>query len=169
MEPAAQGRNKGVEGLASVRRDGGEFLLALMEGNHAAAGSRAKDKGHGQIWIYERGEHTWTRIAVLELPGACAFKDYAGIDLRGDRLAVVSQSSSKLWVGKLDAKAWKAQGPGKVYRFPRGQGIYGNVEGVSWLSDSRFVVVSDEAKARQPECRAKAESIHVFELPAGNR
>lgn len=169
LEPAAEGWNKGVEGLVSIRRGGHEFLLALMEGNHAAAGDKAKEKGNGRVWVYQRQQTAWTRVAVLELPEACAFKDYAGIDLRGDRLAVVSQSSSKLWIGALDPKDWKVTGDGQVYRFPKGEQVYGNVEGVSWLTDTRLVFVSDEAKPDKPECEAKAQSIHVFELPAGDR
>jgi hypothetical protein len=169
LEPAAEAWNKGVEGLVSVRRGEELFLLALMEGNHAAAGDKAKDKGNGRVWVYRRQADAWIRVAVIELPRAWALKDYAGIDLRGDRLAIVSQSSSKLWIGALDRTAWSVKGPGKLYRFPRGEEPYGNVEGVSWLTDTRFVFVSDEAKPNKPNCEAKAQSIHIFELPAGDR
>ncbi len=69
--------------------------------------------------------------------------------LAGDRLCVVSQESSALWVGRLARSAWRVVDDGAVYRFPRdddGKVVYCNVEGVAWLSDTQVVVVSDKTK-----------------------
>ena len=70
-------------------------------------------------------------------PGTRNSRTYAGMALRGDRLAVVSQESSRLWVGRLRPADWTITGRGRVYDFPRtkkGKKLYGTVEGISWLS-----------------------------------
>lgn len=44
--------------------------------------------------------------------------------------------------------------------------IYCNVEGVSWLDDSRLIVASDKAKSDQPYvCTEHDQSIAIFALP----
>jgi len=169
LEPANPSGGKGCEGLAVVRRGGRAWLLVLMEGNHAASGRRGREAGHGRVRVYGADEAGWTHAATLSLPPECAMEDYAGLDVGADgRLAVVSQSSSLLWVGRLRDAAWEVDGPGRLFRFPRdgaGRRVYGNVEGVAWLDDRRLVVVSDEAKDDQPEAVAKDQSIHVVRLP----
>jgi hypothetical protein len=47
------------------------------------------------------------------------FKDYAGMAVKGDRIAVVSQESSKLWLGRFRPGNWKINGAGRIYDFPR--------------------------------------------------
>ena len=43
---------------------------------------------------------------------------------------------------------------------------YGNIEGVSWISPSRIVAVSDRKKRDQIGCVAeKDQSIHIFDIP----
>jgi hypothetical protein len=89
--------------------------------------------------------------------------------LRGNRLAVVSQESSRLWVGRLRRGKWTITGRGRVYDFPRtkkGKRLYYTVEGISWLSLHTLVAVSDLRKKRYPKRSAKTDqSIHVFRIP----
>ncbi len=98
------------------------------------------------------------------------FGDYSGITVVGDRIAIVSQVSSALWVGSLAPSGWEVTGEGTSYTLPRdadGEIIYGTVEGVSWIAPDQVVVVSDRAKPEQDRrCRAKDQSIHIFRTRA---
>ena len=89
--------------------------------------------------------------------------------LRGDRLAVVSQRSSRLWVGTLQRRDWTIVGPGRTYDFPRtkkGKRLYCTVEGVAWRSADTLVAVSDLRKRHYPErCGRTDQSIHIFRVP----
>jgi hypothetical protein len=50
-----------------------------------------------------------------------------------------------------------------------GQMIYCTIEGVSWITPNRIVVVSDKAESKQGKwCRDKDQSIHIFEIPANS-
>ncbi len=161
LETAFAGDNKGFEGLAHVRREGSEQLWALCEGNDC----RKSKKGFGRIHVYARAaQGRWEFARYVTLPASASFRDYAGIALRGKRVAVVSQESRRLWLGELD-ESWKGfRDEGEVYAFPS-KG-YGNVEGVSWLSDSRLVCVSDRMKGkRKGKASEKDQSIHVFDIP----
>ena len=75
-----------------------------------------------------------------------------------------------MWVGKRESNTWKIQNRGTIYKFPKskkGKTTYCNVEGVSWMSDDRLVVVSDAKKSSQPKaCKKKEQSIHIVTLPA---
>lgn len=170
LDPPIGGPSKGFEGVLSLRREGREYLLVMLESNHGAAKAdpKADDLGNGRLRVYERkeaeGAVSWTLVTTLHLPSEAKFEDYAGVSLRGDRLAVVSQSTRRLWIGTLAAKTWAIEGKGKVYRFPKAGGRYGNLEGVAWLSDTQLAFVSDGARGKAKNL-AKAESVHVFELP----
>jgi hypothetical protein len=104
------------------------------------------------------------------LPASLPFTDYSSVSVRGERIAVVSQESSALWVGGLSSSTWDVVDDGASYVFPRtqrGRIRYANVEGVSWLDDQRLVVVSDRAKRGQPNrTRATDQSIHIVALPS---
>lgn len=155
--------NQGFEGLVHARRGGKELLYALCEGNY---GTSAKGGG-GRIEVFARGsDGGWIPSHRIELPETAAFKDFAGIDLRNGRLAVVSQASARLWVAELDESTSEiVPGSEAVYRFPA-KG-YGNVEGIAWLSDDCLVAVSDKKKRNQADrCAGKDQSIHVFRIPA---
>jgi hypothetical protein len=44
--------------------------------------------------------------------------------------------------------------------------IYGNIEGVSWISSTQVVCVSDKAKSDQPAYQTfKDQSVHIFNIP----
>jgi hypothetical protein len=119
--------------------------------------------------VLEKRGAGWRSTALIELPRRAAFEDYSAIDLRGNRVAVVSQQTSTLWLGILRPGDWTIAGRGRVYEFPRsrkGKRLYCGVEGIAWLSATTFVAVSDAAKPDdRKRCRKKSQSIHVFQLP----
>jgi hypothetical protein len=161
--------NKGMEGLSCVRRQGHLHLLGLCEGNRCHGGEAGRRPGGGRVHVFTEGAKRWERVHTIHLPESLPFIDYSAISVSGDRVAVISQESSALWVGRLSPDGWDILDEGEVYRFPRdprGRVVYGTVEGVSWLAERLVVVVSDRAKPEQPRrMRAKDESIHVFALP----
>jgi hypothetical protein len=164
--------NKGLEGLACVHRDGQSYLLGLCEGNKCRGGKEGRVPGGGRIQVFRRGRRHWDRVATIRLPETVLFEDYSGVAVAGDRIAVVSQASSALWLGRLAPDAWRVTGAGTSYAFPVGVGgvVYGTVEGVSWVAPDQVVVVSDKAKPEQDHrCRAKDQSIHIFRIPAPER
>ena len=168
--------NKGLEGLTCLRRNGRTCLLAMCEGNRCRGGSAGRRPGGGRIQVFtEAGPRGgWVHTGTIRLPRTLEFEDYSGISLVGDRLAVVSQASSALWVGRLRRNGAdlvdEVVDEGTVFRFPtdsRGRTVYRTVEGVSWLGDDRVVVVSDKVKPGSGERsgRAKDQSIHIFTIP----
>jgi len=162
--------NKGMEGLTCVRRHGRLHLLGLCEGNLGRGGRAGRRPGGGLVQVFAEGAGRWERVHTIHLPVGLPFIDYSGISVSGNRVAVVSQQSSALWVGRLSPDGWDLLDDGQVFGFPRdprGRVLYGTAEGVSWLAERLVVVVSDRAKRGQPRrIRAKDQSIHVFALPA---
>ena len=162
--------NKGLEGLTCVHRDGQTYLLGLCEGNRCKGGAEGRIPGGGRIHVFRRGRRNWDRVGTIRLPETVLFEDYSGITVNGDRIAVISQVSSALWVGRLAPDGWAVTGAGTTYALPRdadGNIVYGTAEGVSWLAPDQVVMCSDKAKAEQdPRCRAKDQSIHIFSIPA---
>lgn len=165
LHPDLADPGKGVEGLAHVYRNGKLFLLAQLEGNHGVGGKRGKDKGHGRVRVYALGEDGPSLVTTLKLPPTARLGDYAGLDVAGDRIAVVSQKTSKVWIGKLAKRGWKVAGPGALYRFPRPDGVkaYDSMEGITWVTPRRLAVTSDGARSRAG--LAKSESIFLFDIP----
>ena len=161
--------NKGLEGLTCVRRAGQLYLLGLCEGNRCKDGAAGRRPGGGRIQVFARTARGWGHVDTIRLPSSLPFEDYSSVALAGDRLCVVSQESSALWVGRLAPSEWRVADDGAVYQFPRDDDdktVYCNIEGVSWLSATHMVVVSDKAKPDQKaRCRCKDQSIHVFALP----
>ncbi len=161
--------NKGLEGLDCVHRDGQRFLLALSEGNGGRGGPAGRRPGKGTVHVLtERGD-TWVVIDRIRLPVDLPFVDYSGLSVRENRIAVISQESSALWVGRLDPHHWRITDGGTVHPFPRdhkGRVRYRTVEGVTWLDDSTVAAVSDRARGKHGRrARATAESVHVFAVP----
>lgn len=154
------GKNKGIEGLALVRRREQPFLLCLFEGNHGEAKKRGKEVGNGRVEVLRRSGAAWEREARLSLPRLAAFEDYAGIDVEGDRVAVVSQSSAQVWSGRLAPDAWRLVDEGRVLALPEG---FDRVEGIAWIDERRLVVCSDVAD--EDESPAHDQSIHVLRIP----
>jgi hypothetical protein len=163
--------NKGIEGLTCVRRNGRRHLLGLCEGNRGRGGRAGRRPGEGRVHVFvEGGPERWDRAHTIRLPASLRFTDYSGISVAADRIAVVSQESSALWVGRFAPAGWDLLDEGTTFALPRdarGRTLYGTVEGVSWLAEDQVVVVSDRAKRAQPaRVRTKDQSVHVFALPA---
>ncbi|MCU7930169.1 MAG: hypothetical protein KZQ90_05170 [Candidatus Thiodiazotropha sp. (ex Codakia rugifera)] len=154
-----------------VRQKGSLLLLALCEGNHCKSGDKGTDSGHGLIQVFKRQKKSWKRIGKIKLPEEADFEDYADIAIRGNKLAIVSQACSALWVGKLSFSPLKISGKGKVYYFPldkKDRCVYCNVEGVDWLTDNRVLLVSDRIKTDDQKGRyaRKDKSIHIMRIPS---
>jgi hypothetical protein len=87
------------------------------------------------------------------------------------RVAIVSQENSMLWVAHLNEPDWTWSHEGRLYEFPRsadGSILYGNIEGVGWITPTRIVTVSDRRKKRNQPDKAlseKDQSVHIFEIP----
>ena len=164
--------NKGLEGIVYLSRDNCDYVLGLCEGNRCQGGGEGRKPGGGRIHVLGKQDGAWRSIATIALPGSLDFIVYASMAGRGDHPAVVSQTSSELWVGRLDPERWEVLGEGAVFRFPRskkkGRIKYCTVEGISWLDDSTFVAVSDRMKAgvQHEKCAKRDQSIHIFRLPA---
>jgi hypothetical protein len=161
--------NKGFEGLAWTRRAGRAWLLALCEGNFCTSGKKGRTPGGGRIQAFALENGNWTRVRQIALPEDLPFEDYSALSMSGDRVGVVSQESSLLWVGDLSPDGWDWVTHGQLYEFPRndkGNLQYLSVEGLAWLGPRRVVAVSDKSKKDQPpEAEAKDQSVHVFDLP----
>lgn len=159
---------KGMEGLTCVLRGGSVFLLAICEGNRCEGGKAGKRPGGGRIQVFGQQANGWVHTATIELPEHLWFVDYSSVSVAGDRIAVTSQESSALWLGRLE-QDWRVSDDGAVYAFPRdpaGKVIYCMVEGVSWIDDKQVVTVSDRAKSSTPgRCREKQQSVHIFAVP----
>lgn len=166
-------RNTGFEGLAAVRWKGKDYLLALCEGNRCRAGKRGRKGGGGRIHVLVRKAGLWESVARIKLPKSVDFEDYAAVALRGDRIAVVSQMTSRLWIGRLRRDSWTIAGRGRIYDLPRskkGKIRYCTVEGLCWLSNTTFVAVSDLVKRyHSNRCHKRDQSIHIFALPGRRR
>ena len=163
-------RNKGLEGLSCVRRDGKLYLLGLCEGNRCRRGAAGWRPGGGRIQVFATRANEWEHVDTIRLPASLWFEDFSSLAIDGERLCVVSQESSALWLGRLAPSAWEVVGDGTPFAFPTdadGRTVYCNVEGVSWLSEDQVVIVSDRAKPGQQRarCRAKDQSVHVFAIP----
>ena len=160
--------NKGMEGLTCARRDGELYLLALCEGNRCRGGSAGEQPGGGRIQLFRTGHGTHPHAGTIKLPPQLWFTDYSSVAVHGDRIAVISQRSSALWVGAFTPGSWDLADVGATYEFPRdpdGHVVYGTVEGVSWLDDDHVVVVSDRADRTEPRWRTKHRSVHIFTIP----
>ncbi len=161
--------NKGIEGLACVRRQGQTYLLGLCEGNRCRGGAEGRVPGGGRVHVFRAGQRQWERLGTIRLPETVLFEDYSGIAINGDRMAVISQVTSALWIGRLAPSGWDIAGPGTTYALPRdadGEIVYGTAEGVSWIAPDQLVMVSDKAKPDQARrCQAKDQSIHIFRIP----
>jgi hypothetical protein len=170
---AFEKRNTGFEGLSAVRFDGRNYLLALCEGNKCRGGKKGKKPGGGRIHVLERVGTMWRSITTIALPKSVKFEDYSAVAMRGTRIAVVSQETSRLWVGTIRFRDWSIAGRGTIYDFPRtkkGKTKYCTVEGLSFITPWTLVMVSDLCKKDYPKrCRKHEQSIHVFRIPTAQK
>jgi hypothetical protein len=164
--------NKGLEGLSYIQRQGQDYVFGMCEGNRCRGGAAGRKPGGGRIQIFQKGAESWEHTGTVKLPKSVDFEDYAALDVVDNRIAVVSQMSSRLWVGTFQESSWDFVDEGRLYSFPRnekGKILYGNVEGVAWISSTQLVFVSDRRKAgeQSKRCGLKDQSIHIFNLPPG--
>ena len=161
-------RNRGFEGLSAVRWREEDYLLALCEGNRCRAGRAGRKPGGGRIHLLQRSGDLWKPVARIKLPRTVRFEDYSGISLRGERLAILSQQSSRLWIGTIRFADWTIVDEGQTYQFPRTKNDrikYATLEGLCWLTDRSLVFVSDFAKPDSKKRHRKTDqSIHVFKF-----
>lgn len=154
--------NKAFEGIAWVYRGGEDYILGLVEGT-------------GVIPVLHKTSSGWIKVAEIALPSSVTFTDYSDIAIYGSQIAITSQEDSQLWIGTLSSTTWAITG-GTAYTFPTGSSsgvvgagtdvLYGNIEGVSFISSTQIVVVSDKAKSSQPSYQAyKDQSVHIFNIP----
>ncbi len=141
-------RDTGFEGLIAVRWKDRDYLLALCEGNGCRGGRRGKKPGRGRIHVLQRAGPVWKPIATIALPPGVKFEDYSSVSLRGSRIAVISQQTSRLWIGTLRFRDWTTTGRGKVYDFPRskkGKRKYCTLEGLCCVGVDRACSVRAHA------------------------
>jgi hypothetical protein len=166
-------RNTGFEGLSAVRWKGRDYLLALCEGNRCRGGRKGRKPGGGRIHVLRCVGSLWKPVASIALPPSVKFEDYSAVALRGSRIAVVSQQTSRMWIGTLRFSDWTIVGKGRIYDFPctkKGKLKYCTLEGLFWLSPGRFVMVSDLCKRyHEKRCNKRAQSIHIFQRPGRPR
>jgi hypothetical protein len=164
--------NKGFEAIAHARRDGGDYLLALCEGNKCKCGEKGRIPGGGRVQLFEKSKKAWRHVDAIPLPSTLPFVDYSGMSIADHRVAIVSQVNSMLWIGQFDESDWTWRDSGQLYEFPRhddGSIRYGNIEGVSWITPARLVTVSDKRKKKdQADKRLadKDQAVHIFEIPS---
>nr|HNH58163.1 hypothetical protein [Leptospiraceae bacterium] len=167
-------KNKGIEGISHVSRNGENYILALCEGNFCNS-DKEKHRGNGRILVLKEEKDHWEITAEIKLPSSISFLDYSDMDIENGRVAIVSQMSSALWVGELHSEKWEVLEKGTLYYFPfgdregnaglGGEIIYCNIEGVSWLGHHEIVVVSDKRNEDQDKwCKHKESMIHIFEI-----
>ena len=154
--------NKAFEGIAWVYRGGEDYLLGLVEGT-------------GKIAVVKKTSGHWILVDSITLPSSVTFTDYSDICVYGTKVAITSQEDGQLWIGTLSSTSWTITG-GTAYEFPHGSStgvvgagtyqLYGNIEGISFISATQIVVVSDKADASQPAYQTyKEQSIHIFNIP----
>lgn len=160
--------NKGFEGLTYLRRGGEDFVLALCEGNGCQGGSAGKRPGRGRIQIFRREARGWQHAGTLKLPPSAEFTDYSSLDVRDQRLVVLSQESARIWLGTLHPGEWAFLDEGTVHALPRTRSArraYCTPEGVAWINADHLVVVSDRRKRDDPKrCAKRDQSVHLFRI-----
>jgi hypothetical protein len=135
-----------------VRRNSKDYVLALCEGNKCEGGAKGRKPGGGRVLLFEKRKKCWRHSRTIALPRSLPFVDYSGMSVDNDRVAIVSQVNSMLWVGNLDEPDWTWRNEGQLYEFPRsnnGAIQYGNIEGVGWITPTRVVTVSDRRKKKE--------------------
>ena len=173
LDPPLERENKGVEGVQWLRACGRRpaTLLTLCEASRSRSTNTCSIHS-GQMQSYrQRGvRRLWTHHASMPLPATLDFKDYSDLAVNETgRTAIVSQESSRVWVGQLDLESLRWCGKGECWDLPRskkGKRRYNQLEGVCWMGDE-LLLVSDQADKGQPKrVRKRAESIHHFSLPS---
>jgi hypothetical protein len=158
--------NEGFEGVAWLRVNGAERLLALCENNDCKDDDTTP--GKGRVYVLALTDGVWKTERVLKLPKDVTFLNYSDLSIRPNddgtyAVAVVSSKSAAVWMGTLTASL-DFTGPSHFSIFPKtkdGEVQYCSVEGVAFLGPSVFAFVSDKGDGTAP-CNDEDESIHLF-------
>ena len=131
-----------MEGLSCLSRSCQLMLVALCEGNWCSGGEKGERPGGGRLQLFRPNADTCEHLATINLPPDLWFVDYSSLAIREDRIAVLSQQRSALWVGVLRPRSWEIADRGTCYYLPRdeeGHQQYSTAKGVSWLDDDHLV------------------------------
>ena len=128
----------------------------------------------------------WLPVGIINLPSSVRFLDYSAVSTYSTKastyIAITSQENSQVWIGiieEIDQRPYfriTSTEQTSVYNLPRAivndsfcEKQYCNLEGVAWINEHEFILVSDQAKATHaPICSNKGESIHHFLIPIVN-
>jgi hypothetical protein len=175
--------NKGIEGAIRVQKNNTNefYFLGLCEGNFCSGGAKGRTPGNGRLIVFQKELNVmlhgttfkcvWQMQKMINLPSSITFIDYSSIAISGNRLAIISQESSQLWVGHLDLNTLEVLDDGKIYDFPRNDAceiVYCNLEGIDWINENMLIATSDQMKGGGDQnfrCLARDQSVHVFVLP----
>jgi len=154
--------NKAFEGITWVYRGGNDYLLGIVEGT-------------GVITVLRKTSSNWVLDATIPLPSSVTFADYSDICVYGNKIAILSQQDCQFWIGTLSSTSWTITG-GTAYEFPKGSSsgvvgagsnvLYANAEGISFISPTQVVIVTDKADNSQPSYQSyKDQSVSIFNIP----
>ena len=165
-----QGNDHILQGLAAVWRGNQLSILAICQGNKCRGGKKGSKPGGGRIQIFQPESGMWAHKGTIKLPKELPFGDFVSLEVRGDRLAVLSQASTAVWIGTLQDSGWGFVDDGAIYSLPpskKGNNIYCTVEGVTWVDDNKLATVSDSHRGRRQNkrCAKREQSIHIFQIP----
>lgn len=165
-----KGSDKILQGLAAIWRGNELSVLAICQGNKCKGGKKGSQPGGGRIHVFQPKTGYWSHAATIRLPKELPFGDYVSLEVRGRRLAILSQASSAVWIGTLQEGGWGFVDDGIIFCLPpskSGNNIYCTVEGITWVDDHTLAAVSDSHRGRRmnARCEQREQCIHLFNIP----
>ena len=165
-----KGNERLLQGIAAIWRGNQLSILAICSGNKCSDGKKGRTPGGGRIHVFQPETGMWAHKGTMRLPKDLPFSDYVSLEVRGNRLAVLSQASSAVWIATLQEGSWGFVDDGVIYCLPpskKGNNIYCTVEGITWVDDNKLAAVSDSHRGRRQNkrCAKREQSIHIFQIP----
>ena len=170
-------RNKGLEGLSCVRRDGKTYLLGLCEGNRCRGGAAGRRPGGGRIQVFAaRAARVGARRHDQAAARRCGSRTTAAWRSTATGCASCRRRPRRCGSAGCAPSAWEVVDDGTRVRVP-----HATRDGRSCLLQrrGRVLAVGDRGRgglrqgrsrtAQHARCRAKDQSIHVFAIPPGAR
>jgi len=166
-----KGDDRQLQGIAAIWGSDQLSILAICKDNKCKGGQKGKKPGGGRIHIFQPETGLWAHKGTMRLPKELPFGDYVSLEVRGNRVAILSQASSAIWIGTLQDSGWGFVDDGIIYCLPpskKGNNIYCTVEGITWIDDDKLAAVSDSHRSRRQNkrCAKREQSIHIFQIPA---
>ena len=87
--------NKGLEGISVIQRNEDTYIVTLCEGNFCRGGEKGRTPGGGRLPVFRREADRWQLVATCALPESLPFEDFAAVDVKLSRLAVLSRSQQR--------------------------------------------------------------------------